>query len=404
MLPFFSSFRADLLTNHHQTSPDRAQRRLPEERGPFGRSSRRRTPSRSKASTPSRTKEDKDAQENWRVIDDIFSRANKQDEERAALAQSTAGAVALIPASGAEPQTDARTGQSQSQGTPTEIALSGFPPAFQYAAIEYYERISGGCILEDYDRAPPNARFDLSLSLSRSRGSTSLKLSKEALRKKNSYAGGKHWIKVTFDSAEAADQALAGSPHTIRGYLVTAQPFRGGLPRDQDVAVPATTENVASATASPGRSSTTLQPVNGSSATLSSATATGTVARSGSSTMSTSSTLQLQGPASPTSPPATSTAPSSPTKALRLRGAKPIPVKDASEALLPAKGRLQRTFGTLPVVGWIVSGKIHDGFVGDLPRRDDGTIDWDRASLYWRFWGSVDDCFGTEFCGGGKDD
>ncbi|KAI7052877.1 hypothetical protein KC352_g45399, partial [Hortaea werneckii] len=64
-------------------------------------------------------------------------------------------------------------------------------------------------------------------------------LGKAALRKKNKYAGGNHWIKVTFDSREAAELACARSPHQVRGYLVSAEPWIGRGPA-RDNAVPAT--------------------------------------------------------------------------------------------------------------------------------------------------------------------
>ena len=250
-----------------------------------------------------------------------------------------------------------------------------------------------------------------------------MRLSKDALRKKNSYHGGTHWIKVTFDSAEAADRAMAGGPHVIRGYLVSAEPWRGQDIRDEDDrAVPATTENIASATASPGRSSTTLVPLIDSPATLSSATATGATPqgtarnRTFASLSSSSITALSPGSLSPgpsagaittaTTATTTQSQPASPRGSLRIATAKPIQLISASAALLPAKTPLQRTLDAVPLVSWFSAGGgggAHDALVGDLPRADDGAVDWDKAGFYWRFWWAVDQCFGTEFCGGKED-
>ena len=241
------------------TSPDRAsQRRIPEERGPFGRSTRRKGTSRSKTTTPAGKKEDRDAVENWKVIDDIFTKVKSSDTPRAGrdiIAEAGAQTTQLAPA-----------------GVPTEVILYGFPPLYQYSAIEFYERVSEGNIYEDYDRYPPNSRYDLSIS--RSALSRSSKMPPEALKKVNRYHGGDHWIKVTFDSAEAAERACYYSPHTLNGHIIYAERYRGVGP-SVDQAIPATEEALHSVTASPSQKSTsTVAPRQGaSSSTVTSATA-----------------------------------------------------------------------------------------------------------------------------------
>ena len=44
--------------------------------------------------------------------------------------------------------------------------------------------------------------------------------------------------------------------------------------------------------------------------------------------------------------------------------------------------------------------------VGDeVPRKDDGTFDWDTASLYWKFWALLDFyLWFANFCGLKDDD
>jgi hypothetical protein len=70
----------------------------------------------------------------------------------------------------------------------------------------------------------------------------------EALKLVNKYHGGDHWVKVTFNSAEAAERAIYTSPHTLQGFLVHAAPYRGTGPPDGDKPVLATEEAIRSAT------------------------------------------------------------------------------------------------------------------------------------------------------------
>jgi hypothetical protein len=381
-------------------SPERASRLAAQEKGPFGRSTRRRTPSRSKTGTPSR-KEDRDAAENWRVIDDIFTRAKENDLTR------ENGAVAV--ASGADTNTQpAQPIQTTPAGRPTEIIIYGFPPAFQYAAIEFYERLSQGVILEDYDRYPPHTKYDLSLSMRRSRGVT--KLSKDALLKKNHYHGGEHWIKVTFDSAEAAERACYYAPHTIKGYYVHAEPYRGVGPL-ADEAILATPQAIESAKASPSqRSSTTLQrmtPSMSETATSATATATGTqpdinppatpTPRSRTHIISPDPGLGSQSALA--TPRGTSTAlQKSPQKTPRIRGAKRAILHPADKALLPAESRWRRLFSMLPLFS-LFFGSGSD-IIGDhVPTDENGKFDSSKASLYWLFWFWVDWLFWSDFCG-----
>src|ERR1700760_1003462 len=117
------------------SSPDRTtQRRVPEERGPFGRSTQRRATGSRSRTTPGRA-QDRDKSENWKAIDDIFARAKEN---------KGIGWTAPTP--------DSSHSQSTATGVPTECILYGFPEVYQYSAIEFYERISLGTIYEDYDR------------------------------------------------------------------------------------------------------------------------------------------------------------------------------------------------------------------------------------------------------------
>jgi hypothetical protein len=288
-------------------------------------------------------------------------------------------------------------------GQPTEAILYGFPAAFQYAAIDFYERVSQGAIYEDYDRFPPHTKYDLSLSLRQARSSG--RISKEALRKKNLYDGGEHWIKVTFDSAEAAERACYYSPHVIKGYLVYAEPYRGSGPTN-DEAILATPAAVASATASPSqRSSATLlsqTPGASSSITASSATAT----------------ANLHDPFAPSplglsvaSPPTSSSLgrstaldshSSEQRNKPRIRGAKRAILLPAEKALLPSTTTWQK-FANVPIVNLFI-GNGSDFIGHQVPRKEDGTFDWENASVYWRFWWCVDYYCWTDWLGLKGDD
>lgn len=303
-------------------------------------------------------------------------------------------------------ETEGQTTQVTPIGQPTEVILYGFPPAYQYAAIDHYERVSQGIIYEDYDRHPPNAKYNLSLSLGRTHSPATI--SKEALRKKNRYHGGEHWIKVTFDSADAAERACHYSPHVIQGHIVYAEPYRGTGP-STDVAIPATEAAIASVTASPSQdTSKTLNINSAASDTASSATAA--VREGHEESFSSSTTVQppqtlinrrVRSPLVPTSPPPPKTPTSSPKKGVRIPGVKGLESSD--KALLPAQSTWQRAFSHLPLVGLLVGGGS-DIIGSQVPRKDDGSFDWQNASVYWQTWAYIDLFLRTDFCGIKGDD
>lgn len=448
------------------SSPDRAQRRPPEEKGPFGRSTRRgRSSTRHRAgATPgTRSKEDVYNDANWRFADEIFNKARKskkpeEHEAEDSEASATAGGAATLQ----------KSATTTSLEVPTEVILYGYGAAFQWAAIEFYERVSGGNILETYERHAPNLKFDMSLSLNasmrrrRAGGNVSInttaqspdgspapaastptrRLAPEDLRKVNSYHGGTNWIKVTFNSHHAADRACHASPHVLHGYRVYAEIYRGSGPT-ADEAIPANsptgnraTTGPPSHTSSPNQNSsstTTLRSrKNGmyatptDSDTASSATATGTT------------TVRLRGePGSlhagqeevdggtPTGSSTTlngrAESPMSPKPRSLLPSRRAV-LKPASSALLqPQRSRWALLIGSVPVVGRLLvpvassatggtsksdAGGWGAGWIGsEVPRREaDGKFDWEKASLYWRFWAYVDWWAGTDFCGLEGDD
>jgi hypothetical protein len=294
------------------------------------------------------------------------------------------------------------------------VLLYGFGEDLQWAAIDFYERVSNGLVLEDYDRQPPGQRYDSSLSLGRAAAQNSL--SKAAMRKRNKYAGGNHWIKVTFDSRQAAELAIASGPHVIKGYLVYAEPYQSrGPQRDEPVlatqAGAQVTSDVLPATFSTDNMN--LSP-DGSPSTLSSTTATAisgpvgsrsSKSRFGFNDSPTNSDSTVRGivayqASRPLAQPVF--APKSSTTAFqkssqgqpqarraRIEGTTPAIVLPADMALAPKQPQPSWS-------SWIGAGEI----IGSaLPRTEDGSFDWNRASLYWRIFFYIDMLFGTDFCG-----
>lgn len=74
-------------------------------------------------------------------------------------------------------------------------------------------------------------------------------------------------------------------------------------------------------------------------------------------------------------------------------------------ALIPAKSNSQLLIESVPFLAWFLSGD--SDIIGEgVPRKDTekGEFDWDRASLYWRFWYMVDYWCGSDWCGLKGDD
>jgi hypothetical protein len=417
-------------------SSDKNQRRIPEEKGPFGKARRRGT---SRAKTPiGNTEADIARLQNDKAIDAIFGRF-KADEANQRSVRGPSGSIAALPPSASTPnlidagglsvsfQAGASTNLAAKE--PKEVMLYGYGTDVQWAAISHFEKVSSGLIYEDYDREPYNPKLGVSFSgFSAHRASTFRSLDRSALRKVNQYVGGDHWIKVTFDSAEAAERACHYSPHSIQGYTVFAEPYRGTGPTGGDRAIRANVGGALSQAASPNTlSSGTLggRDPSHSSTTASSATASASLpAPPAPFGRSTTEPLRFRAsgafpqdneslvPAphaqtashtlAPTSSTTTATAlnPRSARATLRLKGAnvKPAVFLPREQAFLPSQSGWQQTVGSLPIIGWVI-GSGH-GLIGDqVPRKEDGSFDEAAASLYWRTWYAVDSCFGTDFCG-----
>ncbi|KAI9708408.1 MAG: hypothetical protein M1828_002997 [Chrysothrix sp. TS-e1954] len=424
-------------------------RKFPVEHGPFGKSTSRRTMSRSKTATPA-TKEDVLRLDNQRVQDEVFSKFKSELEEqqqkqpnrgdqakaqtRSSLQPSRSSLdVIHAPAASTAPSATVAT-SSTLLPEPSEVLLYGFAADQAYAAIDFYENASNGRVYEDYDRLPPHPRYMSALSSPRSHVPRTLP--REARRKINEFKGGDHWIKVTFDSPQAAELACHISPHVINGFSVFAERWRDAGP-SADVAISAIGPGGKSA-GTVGRMGTGAQTAELSRREFSSLPArrhappggsgslqrqnsgnglgdstSSTETADGSSATATGSDVTMNGAA--TAPAAhrlsqvrNSSQPNTQAqqqvnqrKPLKIPTATRLVLQPASAALLPLPPWTQRTFGHLPIIGPMVGGSSTTKNVigAEIPRNEKGEFDWDRASLWWRVCWWLDGVLGTDLCG-----
>ncbi|KAL3493609.1 histidine phosphatase superfamily [Aspergillus germanicus] len=374
----------------------RNPRRPPEESGPFGKRRNARfehSRSRTRTGTPAK-KENANVAEFSR----LFAQQQEDDKSRNTLPKS-ASASSLENA------------RNQTEKTATECMLYGYRSKdSEWKVIDKYERTSRGIICEDYPRIDPKTSNGYAQLLSGGDVVIRANLSADANRKSKRYAGGFHWIKVTFDSTTAADRACFYSPLEIDGHHVFCELYHGqGPAEDVPIPVGSTESNRVLAqnkrTLSTSHSTAFLQNKDrerstmprsfgmnnlasiadsddvfsqDTTSTVSSATATGIE----------QSTLQQRNIARE----AVSTTSEFMTHAPTVRRTKLRPI---TEALPPAPTVTERVLRSIPILSWF-TGDI----VGDGPQlREDGTFDYDKSNVYWRFWYMVDLILGTDICG-----
>ena len=388
------------------------------EKGSFGKSTRR---SRSKTATPARREDPTAAAadvvfESWKTQQANGSKSTATTPQRNSSSQPNLLAQNLDDAAVSSP---VRIQHKE----PTEIILRGYrSPQQQYAAINHYEELAGR-ICEDYARDPPieNRRYKSELrdpAFTR-RGA----LTAEERVKVNRADGGEHWIKVTFESAQAADTAIYSSPQKILGHLVYAEPYHG-IPPARDEAVPdpvtAAGELLTAARRSedahryrslhglpprgpprPAQSGAATLPKSFTTSNLpgeldlspprshasSRTVETGTMV-----TESTSETVRDGGALAAGARPRAALAPADGggdefCRAIKVRKAKLL---SADQALLPQMSYTQRVLGKVPFLQWFSGSMIGN----EVPRTDAGDFDWDRASLYWKLIWWLDSAFG----------
>ncbi|KAL8963953.1 MAG: hypothetical protein Q9183_004819 [Haloplaca sp. 2 TL-2023] len=193
----------------------RGQKRHPVESGPFGRSTRRTGSSRLGSSRVTRTATP--AKKDSLDVDG-FMRGLEEDKRRAELYGE--GAQTVVSNAALQQDNIAHTASKE----PVQVMLYGFSHPTQWAAVSFYERASGGMICEDYDRHPPAEARRIPTTFSSPGFGSRRALTTAEKKLSMSYKGGNSWIKVTFDSADAADRACQSSPHLIQGHWTFARP------------------------------------------------------------------------------------------------------------------------------------------------------------------------------------
>ena len=340
-----------------------------EEKGPFGKSNRRKGSSRTRTATPAK-------KENPTI--ESFDKAWGYDLQK--QAETTPIRNANDPN---------QTPNVITPNQPTEVVLFGYQEDFQWQAISKYEKLSWGMICEDYDREPSSALCRYPSAISQSPRNRSRTLTKEERIKIQKFAGGQHWIKITFDSAQAADRAISISPIRVNQHWVYAGLFRGKGP-DVDVAIPLSEEEFSS-----NAPATTRPQFGGVFDALSTEqqqetpSATSNTASTGTALAPESSILRNRNVA-----PGMQEQPHNPQMMRHFPDVPRTVLHPAHEAFLPQPTWMERN------LTWLSDrGLIPAEVVGQGPRTlDDGQFDWKASSFYWKFWYMVDSCLGTDIC------
>jgi hypothetical protein len=386
-------------------------RRNVTETGSFGKSTRR---SRSRTGTPGRGRENP----TLAAADKLFGDWVASNQAAAAAQQSSAQSQQQQQ----QQQDDTQSSQGQQAqqqpqaqqlkpSRPVPIILRGYHNSdHQYAAIAHFEALAGA-ILEDYPREPPKSQSRYNSVLRDPAFTRRRALTPEERNMVNRADGGEHWIKVTFESSEAADAAISASPQRILGYLVYAEDYRGlppardescpdldslvdvGHERSKSMPATLTTTPRKASSGLPTSFSSRLLDLSGSPSAASTQTAeTGTL----SNTHSSSTVIDpwAQAPFTPSKP--TAAAAGEPlieddgVFCRRIPTARRARLLPAEQALRPQQSFTQRFLGAVPFLSWFGGSIIGN----EVPRTDAGDFDWNRASLYWKLMWWLDANFG----------
>ncbi|KAF6806903.1 hypothetical protein CSOJ01_08555 [Colletotrichum sojae] len=417
-----------------------ARRRGAAETGSFGKSTRR---SRSRTGTPAR-RENPTIQAADKLFGEWVSNAansslaaNPSTDASSSNATGTQqrkpSGLSQPPLLASDEAPAANTGPLLARRRePTEVILRGYrSPSQQYAAVSHYEQLAG-LICEDYPREPPLEQRRYKSELRDPAFTRRRALTPEERAKVNRADGGEHWVKVTFESADAADAAVYASPQRVLGYLVHAEPYHG-LPPARDEPVPDVdslvslqdehhrSQSVPAGQAAAFRRQQGRNPSSGnpfSSAggnvrSLSDFSPPGSLASSntietatisnGSSATITMSDLhpQDQQQQQQQQEPLLRTEDS--LFCRRIPTARRAKLLPAEQALLPQQSYSQRLVNAVPFLKWFSGSMIGN----EVPRTDAGDFDWNRASLYWKVIWWLDATFGLfggEILSADKDD
>ncbi|KAK4102056.1 hypothetical protein N658DRAFT_447375 [Parathielavia hyrcaniae] len=392
-------------------------RKMTHETGSFGKSTRR---TRSKTATPAR-REDPTIAAADKVFSSWIATQNQSATPPSALTTTQRRPTLISSASSqnlAQSQDEgalsAPTARFVKQLEPTEVILRGYRSAQQqYAALNHYEQLAGR-ICEDYPREPPVESRRYKSELRDPAFTRRRILSTEERAKVNKADSGEHWVKVTFESAEAADAAIFASPQKILGHLVYAEPYHG-IPPSRDEAIPDPSTGLQGTPShrkhSRAQSGAGMQQPGAfdwsppHSHTSSATADTRTVDSSVNTNTGSSSTIMGGAPGGGSAAgvaPATQEKPDDefcriiPT----VRKAKLLPME---QALLPAPSFTQRIANHIPFLRWFNGAMIGS----EVPRTELGEFDWNKASLYWKLMWWLDfmlGLFGGEIRDADKDD
>lgn len=412
-------------TDSKTPSTTRNRRQVPDT-GAFGRPTRRRSRS-VKSATPAR-REDPTISNAAPIFTRYFETLAQPEEAPDALSQQQqqqqrrtsqhSSPLLATPSDDNSSPPDASTAATARNipNVPTEIILRGFKNVDQqYAAINRYEHIAGR-ICEDYPRDPPYEirRYKSDLrdpALVRRGGpnnSSRPLLTPDERARVNRAHSGDHWVKITFESQQAADAACFASPQAILGHLVYAELYRGTAPVRDEPVPDATTlaqgDEIPAGWRRAGfggnRTAAELrQPFSdgrlpeelvagdamdmspphshASSRTVESGTV-GTVTSSSSTTVTGLTTTTNGGALA-----ATTTAVNDANKSAYCRvipTARKAVLLPAEQALLPQQSFTSRVLSQIPFLKWFSGSMIGN----QVPRTPEGEFDWVNASLYWK--------------------
>lgn len=297
---------------------------------------------------------------------------------------------------------------------PTEVILRGFKSSQQYAAIREYERIAGR-ICEDYPRDPPIEQRKYKIDSGDPATFRLNPLTADEKAKVYKFAGGHHWIKVTFESAETAEAAIECSPQRILGHLVFAEPYRGTPPVDEEIFAssnPKDYESQKFGVYSKSSNKTdsqdqypnrlqNLDPSFSSSITHGFSHGPSSISKSTLEDFA-PTTVAVSSNTSETSAACSGSNSSSATGNFcqRIPTAKRLKLLPAEDALLPQKSPIEKFIGSLPFIGWVSK----DIIGGAIPRTELGEFDYVNASLYWKLVWFIERITGIALLDDTKDD
>lgn len=231
-------------------------------------------------------------------------------------------------------------------------------------------------------------------------------LTTEERAKVNRADSGEHWVKVTFESHQAADAAIFASPQAILGHLVYAEYYRGMGPTRDEAVPDATTmaqgdevpagwrrsgfggnRTAAELRQTFGEGGLPEQVIAGDemdmsppqSHTSSRTVESGTVGNGTSSSSTATVTGALTGLNGSALLPASAGA-ADPTYCRVIPTARRAVVLPAEQALLPQQSFTSRLLSQIPFLKWFSGSMIGN----TVPRTPEGEFDWINASLYWK--------------------